>query len=169
MNFPDESLFLILKYQLLTIRASYLASISQCLHLYEEKSSSYFIQLLLTPIDKNFMGFWSFWCCQEIVADPGIETPETAIAKQMMRQHVRNLLKILKPRERFIVQYRFGIDCDERKSLSEIGAMYDISKERVRQLESQALVKLKRCLLGQGLDGYLDLLIWVTDQLHVFP
>ncbi|XP_010907040.2 RNA polymerase sigma factor sigF, chloroplastic [Elaeis guineensis] len=96
---------------------------------------------------------------QEITADPGVETPELSIAKQMMRQHVRGLLRILKPRERQIIQYRFGIPNNEQKSLTEIGAMFGLSKERVRQLESRALDKLKGCLPSHGLGAYLELLL----------
>lgn len=76
-----------------------------------------------------------------------------------MRKHVRDFLGILNPRERKIIQYRFGMHDGERKSLTEIGNMYGLSKERVRQLESRALDKLKESLPSQGLEAYLHLLI----------
>lgn len=94
---------------------------------------------------------------QEITADPEVEIPDLIIAKQMMRQHVGNLLGLLNRRERQIIKFRFGIG-SERMSLSEIGAMYSLSKERVRQLESRAMDKLKECLPSQGLEAYIDLL-----------
>lgn len=96
---------------------------------------------------------------QEITADPEVETPDLMISKQMMRQHVHNLLEGLNRRERQIIKFRYGFDDSEGKSLSEIGAMYGLSKERVRQLESRAFDKLKECLMSQGLEAYLDLLI----------
>nr|CAD1843801.1 unnamed protein product [Ananas comosus var. bracteatus] len=96
---------------------------------------------------------------QEITADPEVEIPDLNISKAMMREHVRDLLGILNPRERKIIQYRFGIHDGERKSLTEIGRMYGLSKERVRQLESRALDKLKESLPSQGLEAYLHLLI----------
>lgn len=103
----------------------------------------------------------SFWYKQEIIADPAIESPDLAIAKQMMRLHVHSLLKILKAKEKAIIQLQFGIHCDEPKSLSQIGAMYGLSKERIRQIGNQALKKLKKCLLAQGLEAYLELLTWL--------
>ncbi|KAK1260205.1 hypothetical protein QJS04_geneDACA002113 [Acorus gramineus] len=97
---------------------------------------------------------------QEIIADPEIEIPEQSIGKEMMRRHVRGLLGILNPKERQIIRSRFGIGDGERKSLSEIGDVLGMSKERVRQLESRALYKLKhQCLRSQGLDAYFDLLV----------
>nr|CAD1843844.1 unnamed protein product [Ananas comosus var. bracteatus] len=96
---------------------------------------------------------------QEITADPEVEIPDLNISKAMMREHVRDFLGILNPRERKIIQYRFGIHDGERKSLTEIGRMYGLSKERVRQLESRALDKLKESLPSQGLEAYLHLLI----------
>ncbi|XP_072957868.1 RNA polymerase sigma factor sigF, chloroplastic [Typha angustifolia] len=96
---------------------------------------------------------------QEITADPEVEVPDLKITKMMMRQHVVDLLRILKPRERTIILYRFGIHDGERKSLTEIGNMFGLSKERVRQIESQALEKLKASLPSQGLEAYMELII----------
>lgn len=96
---------------------------------------------------------------QEITADPEVEAPEFIVAKQMMRQHVRGLLRILPPRERQIIQFRFGMHGGEPKSLSEIGELLGLSKERIRQLESRALDRLKESLPGHGLGAYVELLI----------
>ncbi|KAK6943847.1 RNA polymerase sigma-70 region 4 [Dillenia turbinata] len=96
---------------------------------------------------------------QEITADPEIEIPEVSVAKQLMRRHVRNLLSILNPRERQIIRLRFGIEDGNEKSLSDIGNVFGLSKERVRQLESRALYKLKQCLSSQGLEAYTDMLV----------
>ncbi|XP_061368764.1 RNA polymerase sigma factor sigF, chloroplastic-like isoform X2 [Gastrolobium bilobum] len=92
---------------------------------------------------------------QEITADSAIETPDVSVAKQLMRRHVLYLLSMLRPKERRIIRLRFV----EQKSLSDVGDMFGLSKERVRQLESRALFKLKRCLVNQGLDAYVDLLV----------
>ncbi|KAK3226546.1 hypothetical protein Dsin_006408 [Dipteronia sinensis] len=96
---------------------------------------------------------------QEITADTEIETPELGVAKQLMRQHVRNLLSILSPKERHIVRLRYGIEDGKLKSLAEIGKIYGLSKERVRQLESRALYRLKQSLGSEAIGGYADLLV----------
>lgn len=96
---------------------------------------------------------------QEITADSAIEIPDVSVAKQLMRRHVRNLLSILSPKERRIIRLRFGLEDGEQKSLSEIGNVFGLSKERVRQLESRAFYKLKQSLSSQGLHAYADLLV----------
>ena len=96
---------------------------------------------------------------QEITADTAIETPDVSVEKQLMRQHVRSLLRILRPKERKIIRLRFGIEDGQQKSLSEVGEIFGLSKERVRQLESRALYKLKQCLVSQGHDVYSELLV----------
>ncbi|KAK2974735.1 hypothetical protein RJ640_007162 [Escallonia rubra] len=95
---------------------------------------------------------------QQVTADTAVESPDVTVAKQLMRQHIRNLLSVLSPRERKIMRLRYGIEGGIQKSLSEIGAVFGLSKERVRQLESRALYKLKQSLGSQGLDAYADLL-----------
>ncbi|RRT54722.1 hypothetical protein B296_00039063 [Ensete ventricosum] len=103
---------------------------------------------------------WQNVTFQEITADLGVEIPDLVVTKQLMRQHVCDILKTLKPRERKIIQYRFGMHENKQKTLGEIGDIYGVSKERVRQLERRALNKLKEwCLPTQGLKAYQGLLV----------
>lgn len=95
---------------------------------------------------------------QEVTADTEVETPEQGVSKNFMRQHVRNLLSVLPPKERRIIRLRYGIEDGEQKSLAQIGDVFGLSKERVRQLENRALDKLRNCLSSHGLDAYTNLL-----------
>ncbi|CAI9097986.1 OLC1v1034519C2 [Oldenlandia corymbosa var. corymbosa] len=96
---------------------------------------------------------------QEVTADMSMEAPELSVSKHLMRFHMRKLLSILNPKERKIIRLRFGIEDGVQKSLSEIGTVFGLSKERVRQLESRALYKLKQqCLNSQGLKAYENFL-----------
>lgn len=94
---------------------------------------------------------------QEVTADTAIEPPDLSVEKQLMRLHIRNLLSNLNPNERRIIKLRFGIGDGQKKSLSEIGTVLGLSNERIRQLESRALYKLKQCLNSQGLKAYANL------------
>ncbi|GAU44918.1 hypothetical protein TSUD_25810 [Trifolium subterraneum] len=96
---------------------------------------------------------------QEITADTAIECPNINVSKQLMRRHVLNVLNKLRPKERRIIRLRFGFEDGEERSLSEIGEIFGMSRERVRQLENRALYKIKKCLVNQGLDAYAEMLI----------
>nr|QKY65015.1 plastidic RNA polymerase sigma-subunit 6 [Passiflora oerstedii] len=96
---------------------------------------------------------------QDIIVDDEIDIPEVSVAKQMMRQHVRGLLTTLKPRERQIINLRFGIEDGKPKSLSEIGGIFGLSKQCIWQSEVRAMGKLRRCLDSHGLEAYADLLV----------
>ncbi|MCL7043115.1 hypothetical protein MKW94_021176 [Papaver nudicaule] len=95
---------------------------------------------------------------QAVTADPKVETPEQGVSKDLMRRHVRNLLSVLPPKEKRIIRLRYGIEDGEQKSLAQIGDVFGLSKERVRQLENRALDKLRNCLSSQGLEAYTNLL-----------
>ncbi|KAI3917117.1 hypothetical protein MKX01_003566 [Papaver californicum] len=95
---------------------------------------------------------------QAVTADPKVETPEQGVSKDLMRRHVRNLLSVLPPKEKRIIRLRYGIEDGEQKSLAQIGDVFGLSKERVRQLENRALDKLRNFLSSQGLEAYTNLL-----------
>lgn len=67
------------------------------------------------------------------------------------------LMENLRPRERQVVSLRFGLEGDERLSLSEVGKVLDVSKERVRQIQDSALKKLRAVIEDEGLVERLSL------------
>lgn len=96
---------------------------------------------------------------QEITEDPNIEGPEVSVDRLMMRQQVRSFLAgILSPREKEIIEHRFGIHDGQPKTLHVIGDMYGLSKERIRQVQNKALDKLRNSISAQGFHVYFDLL-----------
>ena len=61
----------------------------------------------------------------------------------MFKEDIKEKLNILSEREREIINMRYGLDGQENKTLEEVGAKFNITRERVRQLEKKALEKLK--------------------------
>ncbi len=87
----------------------------------------------------------------EVVNDPGSHHDQRAISQILTRG-----LQALPQRERQILELRFGLKTDEGLTLHEIGERMGISRERVRQIESSALVLLKKRTDVAGLAGFLD-------------
>jgi len=85
---------------------------------------------------------------QDVVEDTQAPQPDELVAEEQVRRGVRECLGHLTEREAVIVRLRYGLDAHEPHSLRDIGALYGISRERVRQLEKRAFAKLRR--LGQS-------------------
>jgi len=79
----------------------------------------------------------------EYIEDPTAEDPSQHISFVHLREQIKQVLDSLTPKEREIVVMRFGLDDGRIKTLKEIGEFFDISRERVRQIETKALSKLK--------------------------
>lgn len=94
----------------------------------------------------------------EIVADPNDESPESIITKRLLKQDVDKLLQTLTPRERDVIRLRYGLDGGRMRSFREIGNVSSISRERIRQIESKALRKLKQPDKNKSLRHYLGVL-----------
>ena len=82
-------------------------------------------------------------CIQDYVADTSYCTPENTTQKKLKENDVINLLCKLDKREQQIIKCRFGIDDNEPKTLEQIGNKLGFSKERIRQLETSAIKKLR--------------------------
>jgi RNA polymerase primary sigma factor len=91
----------------------------------------------------------------EFVADQGTTAADEQIASTRMQASARGLLHELTPREQEILRMRFGLDGREERTLQEIGSMMSLSRERVRQIESEALRKLRRTSERGELGSYL--------------
>ncbi|GER45477.1 RNA polymerase sigma factor rpoD [Striga asiatica] len=87
------------------------------------------------------------------------ENPQVDLAKQMMRQHVRSLLSVLSSRERKIIEMRFGMEDGIQYNLAEIGDDFGVSRERIRQLEKRAMLKLKERFNSEELQAYAGILV----------
>ena len=85
----------------------------------------------------------------ESVADEEAQTPFELLRDKDLRGKVDGLLKELNDREKKIISQRFGFSGGERKTLQQIGKTLGISRERIRQLENAALVKLRYALSQQ--------------------
>ncbi|MGA2506496.1 MAG: sigma-70 family RNA polymerase sigma factor [Chitinispirillaceae bacterium] len=79
----------------------------------------------------------------EYIEDPTAEDPSQRISFIHLREQIKQVLDSLAPKEREIVVMRFGLDDGRIKTLKEIGESFNISRERVRQIETKALSKLK--------------------------
>ena len=85
-----------------------------------------------------------------------IPSADLVMLKNSLKYLLRNALTELDAKEETVIRQRFGLDGAEPKTLKEIGEMMNLSRERIRQIEAQALDKLNRSQKCQQLRGYLN-------------
>src|SRR5580700_10447552 len=83
---------------------------------------------------------------QELVQDGRSKPPDTELLEDDDRQHVLQMLSKMDPREATVLRMRFGLDDQDPKTLKEIGERLGLTRERVRQIESEALSKLSESM-----------------------
>ena len=86
----------------------------------------------------------------EIVGDEDAQTPFELFRDKNMRDELSELLEVLDDREHKIILKRFGLDDGKPKTLEEVGKKFGVTRERIRQLQNIALVKLRRALAEEG-------------------
>jgi RNA polymerase primary sigma factor len=92
----------------------------------------------------------------DLIEDEAAIAPSEAAARAMLNEAVNQALSELSERERRVVRLRFGLDDGEMRTLEEVGREFGVTRERIRQIESKTLAKLRHPMHSGHLRDYLD-------------
>jgi RNA polymerase primary sigma factor len=91
----------------------------------------------------------------DFISDQAILQPEEQSTASLLRKELSRTLESLTPRERRVIELRFGLENEYSRTLAEVGTELGLSKERIRQIEKEALAKLRHPSHSRELIGYL--------------
>ncbi len=92
----------------------------------------------------------------DFIPDDDTPAPSEAAAATMLRETIERELHTLTPREEHVIKLRFGLYDGRNRTLEEVGKEFDITRERIRQIEAKALRKLRHPSRARHLRGFLD-------------
>ena len=92
----------------------------------------------------------------DFVEDPNVIAPATAAARALLSEAIEEALQELNDREQQVVRLRFGLDDGQIRTLEEVGREFSVTRERIRQIESKTLAKLRHPTRSQRLRDYLE-------------
>ena len=92
----------------------------------------------------------------DLLPDGAAESPATGAAQEMLRGRINKVLKTLSYREREIIKLRYGLGDGYSYTLEEVGHIFKVTRERIRQIEAKAVRKLQQPSRSQELVGFLD-------------
>src|SRR2546421_4456225 len=102
------------------------------------------------------MGDEEDFSLSDVIEDQGAVVPADAAARTMLNEAVKEALSQLSPREQEVMRLRFGLDDGQVRTLEEVGKVFGVTRERIRQIESKTLAKLRHPMRSQPLRDYLD-------------
>ncbi|MDD5556161.1 MAG: RNA polymerase sigma factor RpoD [bacterium] len=106
---------------------------------------------LQTPIgDSNDSHFGDF------IEDKSAESPATATGYALLKEQIESVLATLTPREQRVLALRFGLGDGSPRTLEEVGRVFSVTRERVRQIEAKALRKMRHPTRSRRLRGFLE-------------
>jgi RNA polymerase primary sigma factor len=92
----------------------------------------------------------------DFIEDESVESPVTSASREMLKDRIENVLNTLTFREREIIKLRYGIGDGYTYTLEEVGRIFRVTRERVRQIEAKAVRKLQHPVRARRLGGFLD-------------
>ena len=92
----------------------------------------------------------------DFIEDKEVENPASQTADTLLREQIRSVLDTLPPREQEVLKMRFGLDDGYSLTLEEVGLYFNVTRERIRQIEAKALRRLRHPRRANGLRDYID-------------
>ncbi|MFA5783316.1 MAG: RNA polymerase sigma factor RpoD [Phycisphaerae bacterium] len=92
----------------------------------------------------------------DFIEDDEVDSPVASATQEMLRERIDSILKTLSYREREIIKLRYGIGDGYTYTLEEVGRIFKVTRERVRQVEAKAIRKLQHPVRARKLEGFLD-------------
>jgi RNA polymerase sigma factor RpoD-like protein len=92
----------------------------------------------------------------DFVADDSAVSPDSAAERERLKDEIERALLELNPREQQVMRLRFGLDDGQVRTLEEVGREFGVTRERIRQIESKTLAKLRHPTRSQRLRDYLE-------------
>jgi len=92
----------------------------------------------------------------DFVEDPSFPAPDDTVGDRELSHETRELLKLLTPREEQVIRMRFGIDSPGDQTLEDVGKSFELTRERIRQIETKALRKLRLPSLHRKLKVHIE-------------
>jgi len=93
---------------------------------------------------------------EDFLRDPAANSPGQMADQHLLRERISEVLRSLAPREREVIELRFGLRDGHSRTLDEVAKMYGITRERIRQIEARGLLKLRQPLRSQRLAEFAD-------------
>ena len=92
----------------------------------------------------------------DFIEDPDAPAPEESAAYEMLREQMKDILDTLTDREENVLRLRFGLDDGRSRTLEEVGKVFGVTRERIRQIEAKALRKLRHPSRSKRLRDFLE-------------
>ncbi len=92
----------------------------------------------------------------DFIEDKAAKNPMDEVTYLKLKEHTSSILDTLSPRESSVLRLRFGIDCDSDHTLEEVGKKFNVTRERIRQIEAKALRKLRHPTRSRILKTFSD-------------
>ena len=92
----------------------------------------------------------------DFIEDEGSSSPQEKVASNMLKQQILEVMDTLTPREQKVLRLRYGLDDGRTRTLEEVGREFNVTRERIRQIEAKALRKLRHPSRSKRLKDFLD-------------
>jgi RNA polymerase primary sigma factor len=91
----------------------------------------------------------------DFIEDKDVENPAIQTSNTLLKEHIRSVLSTLPQREQDVLTMRFGLEDGYSLTLEEVGLYFNVTRERIRQIEAKALRRLRPPRRSQGLRDYM--------------